>query len=263
MKQSAIVALASSTLALGLAASPARAEGGAAYSEPPPSLSAAVAAPAPAPLPADAPPLAPPPAERSSRPEITLGVGVRGMVLPSAGFDPYATTDALAQGSFLAEITLVKLGPASILLFAEYAIGARKASARGQEASLSLHRLAGGAETRVQIAKRFYLAAKLAPMAYHLRGTITDDALDRPLVSRTWTWGLDVAGGAGLLLGRTGERGASFWLTADLGFTFAGESSMSYAPAPSDEDPRTYGSVSLPPFKPAGGSGRFGFAVAF
>lgn len=262
MRASRLFALASS-IGLSLASTAARADQSPVAEAPaPPSMAVAAPADLPRPGPADLPP----PAAQSNRPEITLGVGVRASVFPSAGFDPYATTDAMAQGSFLAQITLLRFGPASILLFAEWGLGTRNAQARGQDASLTLHRLAGGAETRIALARRFYLDAKLAPMAYHLRGTIADSGLDRPLVSRAWTWGLDVSAGAGFLLGKTGKaeaRGVSFWLTADLGYTFAGEAAMSYAPAPSDEDSRTHGSVSLPPFKPAGATGRFGLSIGF
>ncbi|MFT3775841.1 MAG: hypothetical protein QM820_61640 [Minicystis sp.] len=82
-------------------------------------------------------------------------------------------------------------------------------------------------------------------------------------MSRTWTWGLDVSGGAGLLLGSTGPGGAKFWMTLDFGYMFAGESQMNYAPAASEEDPRKYGAVTLPAFKPAGGISKLGLSVAF
>jgi len=224
-----------------------------------PRVAVAVAAPAPAPARADDTPLP----VKSSRPEISLEVGLRGTLIPNPGFDPYASNDFLLQASAGAGLTVVRMGNASILLFAEYDGGTRRATARGQEASLALHRIGGAAETRFQLGRRFYLAARVAPAALHLRGSITDPTLDRPLVSRNWTWGLDASGGAGLLLGRVGARGARFWLTLDFGYRFAGESQMSYAPVASDEDPRKYGSVMLPAIRPAGPTSRMTFAVSF
>jgi hypothetical protein len=202
----------------------------------------------------------PPP---SSRPEFNVSLGLRGMLMPSRGFDPYATNNFLLQGSVGAGITVVRLGNASILLFAEYDGGARSATARGEQASLALHRLSGGAETRYQLGKRFHLAARVAPAAMFMHGSIEDSTLDRPLTASAWTWGLDVSGGGGLLLGSTGPRGAKFYVTLDFGYTFAGEKEMRYAPAASDEDPRKYGSVTLPAMKPAGATSRLGVAVAF
>jgi hypothetical protein len=203
------------------------------------------------------------PPQPSSRPEFNIFAGLRGMILPSRGFDPYATTNLLMQGSVGAGLTVVRVGNASILLFAEYDAGARSATARGEEASLALHRLSGGAETRYQLGRRFYLAARVAPAAMFMRGTIADTTIDRPLVASAWTWGLDVSGGGGLLLGSTGPQGAKFHLTLDFGYTFAGEAQMSHAPAASDDDPRKYGSVMLPAMKPAGATSRLGVAVAF
>jgi len=97
-------------------------------------------------------------------------------------------------------------------------------------------------------------------------GSIQAPSLDRPLVARPWTWGLDTVGGAGLLMGTAGSYAAPaarFWLTGELGYSFAGSAPMTYAPATSDTDPRQYGTLMLPAFKPAGGVGRLAVAVAF
>lgn len=199
----------------------------------------------------------------SSRPAITLGIGLRGMLMPSAGFDPFGKTDFLVQGSVTAGVTVVHVGNASILLFAEYAGGQRSGTARGESSSLALHRLGGGAETRYQLGRRFYLAARLAPVALRMLGSITDASLDRPLSSSAWTWGLDVSGGAGVQLNSYEPNGVKFLMTLDFGYSFAGESKMSYAPAATEDDPRKFGSVMLPALKPSGATSRLGFAVAF
>ncbi|APR81619.1 Hypothetical protein A7982_06968 [Minicystis rosea] len=205
----------------------------------------------------------PPSIEPSSRPELSINLGLRGMLLPNAGFDPYANNDALLQGSVGFGVTVWRMGHASILVFAEYDAGARSASARGDRAKLTLHRLSGGLETRYQLGRRFFLAARAAPAALYMAGSIDDPILDRPLVSRTWTWGLDVGGGAGLLLGSTGPRGAKFWATLDFGYMFAGERPMAYAPVADEDDPRKYGSVMLPALRPAGATSRLGLSIAF
>jgi hypothetical protein len=209
--------------------------------------------------PSDSP--APPPEEHRVRPEIVLGGGVRGTLMPSAGLDPFSKHDFFPQGSILAGLGLLRSGPAEIVLFAEWDIGTRMAEARGLDSSLTAHRISGGAETRLYLHRRFFFDAKLAGVAHHLRGSLTDPTLDRPLVSRAWTWGLDVSGGAGVVL--VNQRRLRMFLTLDLGYSFAGTASMSYAPKEDPDDPRQYGSVKLPAFKPAGPTSRLGIAFAF
>jgi hypothetical protein len=196
-------------------------------------------------------------------PEIDVSVGIRGMLLPSPGFDPYAGNDVLVQSAVTVGVSLLRAGHASVLLFAEWDLGSRSSSARGEDTSLMLNRFGGGVETRYQLGRHVYLSAKLAPAAFLLDGSITDPSLDRPLVAQAWTWALDASGGFGVLLGRTETRGVGFWVTGDLGYTWAGESAMSYAPAAEASDPRQFGSVMLPAMKPAGGMSRLGMAVSF
>jgi hypothetical protein len=211
----------------------------------------------------DAPAPQPAPVEPSSRPEISIGTGVRGSLLRSAGFDPYASNDVFFQGSVIVGMTVLRAGKADIMLSAQWDGGTRSASARGEDTSLSVHRFSGVAEMRYHLHRRFFLGAKLAPAAFYLSGSITDASIDRPLVTHKWTWGLDTTGGAGVLIGSTGPRGVKVWLTLDLGYTFAGEAQMAYAPAADSSDPRKYGSVMLPSFRPAALTSRLGMQVAF
>jgi hypothetical protein len=205
-------------------------------------------------------------APRGGRPEVNLSVGVRGMVLQGAGFDPYASSDLLGQASLSAGITALSLGRTSIVAAAEWDFGRRQATARGERTSLGVHRLGGFVEARFQVVRRLHLLVKVAPAAYHLRGSIETSVVDRPLVSRTWTWGLDTTGGVGFMFASTGPREAPtsrFWFTFEAGYAFAGKSAMRYAPASRDDDPRTFGPVELPALSPSGAVGRIGMAVAF
>lgn len=199
----------------------------------------------------------------SPGPDVHLTAGARGLLISSTGFDPYAGNDLLVQLGVGAGLTVLHAGSVSVLVFAAWDVGTRTASARGEEASLTLHRLGGGIETRWQPARRLFLSAKLAPAALHLRGTIADPSIDRPLVSRTWTWGLDASLGLGLLVAGAGARGTGFWLTGDLGYAFAGRSPMTFAPSPDGTDPRKFGAVMLPPLRPSGPLSRLGVALSF
>ena len=129
-----------------------------------------------------------------------------------------------------------------------------------------MHRLGVGLESRFQLARRLMLFAKIAPAAVHLRGTIDDAGPHRPLVSRTWSWSLDATGGVAVMFANTGPRAAPtsrFWFTGELGYGFAGQSDMSYAPEADDEDPRNYGAIMLPRSAPPASSARLAMVVSF
>jgi hypothetical protein len=108
--------------------------------------------------------------------------------------------------------------------------------------------------------------AKLAPAAVNLRGTIMDPGLSRPLVSRSWSWALDTTAGLAAMFARTGPREAPtsrFWFTGELGYGFAGQADMTYAPEPDAADPRKYGSIMLPGLRPSGALMRLAMLVSF
>jgi len=128
---------------------------------------------------------------------------------------------------------------------------------------MTIHRLAGGAETRWQLARRVFLSAKVAPSALYLRGSIADTSVERLLLSRTWTWGLDVSGGVGVLLVGASAHGTGLWVTGDLGYAFAGTSPMAFAPGSDVTDTRKFGTVMLPSLRPSGPVSRLGLAVSF
>ena len=199
-------------------------------------------------------------------PEVNLAFGFRVMNVTSAGLDPFATDNGVAQLSLAAGPTLLKRGPVSIAALAEWDYGTLDATARGDKTSLTMHRLGVGLETRFQLAYRLMMFAKLSPAAVNLRGTIDDPGFSRQLVSRTWSWSLDTTGGLAVMFASTGPRTAPtsrLWFTGELGYGFAGQSDMVFAPETDAEDPRKYGSVMLPALRPSGALGRMAMMVSF
>ena len=199
-------------------------------------------------------------------PEVNLAFGLRVMNVASAGLDPFATDNSVAQLSLAAGPTLLRRGPVSLAALAEWDFGTREATARGDKTSLSMHRIGVGLESRFQVARRLMLFAKIAPAAVHLRATIEDAGLMRPLVSRSWNWALDTTGGLAVMFANTGPREAPtsrFWFTGELGYGFAGQSDMSFAPEADAEDPRKYGSIMLPALRPSGVLARLAMVVSF
>lgn len=247
-------------------ATAARAEVDASAPPAPPPAGATADAVTPPDAPAPLVVAAPLPVKRRAGPEINLALGQRMAGFPSAGFDPYSENDAIVQLSLVAGPTFLTLGKVSFAALAEWDVGSKGSTARGDVSRITVHRLAVGIESRYELAERLSLFLKVSPGAYHLRGTIEDPGFDRPLVSRSWTYSLDATGGAALMFARVGTRAvprARFWFTGEAGYAFAGTSAMSFAPEESSDDPRHYGSIKLPDFRPAGPVGRLAFLVSF
>jgi Zn-dependent protease len=150
---------------------------------------------------------------------------------------------------------------------AEYDLGHHGATARGQQTSLVLHRLAGSILIDATIIRHLHTYARFAPGAIYLHGAIEDAALpERPLVSDAWTWAVDTTGGIAVLLGAVGADEApavGFWVTAEVGYCFTGEAQMSYAPEADGDDGRVFGSTRLPNVRPGGVVNRFALGISF
>ena len=199
-------------------------------------------------------------------PEVNLAFGLRMMRVASAGLDPFATNRTVTQISLVAGPTLLRSGPVSLAVLAEWDFGDKEATARGDKTALTMHRIGLGLESRFQLARRLMVFARVSPGAVHLRSTIEDAGLTRPLVSRSWNWALDTTGGLAVMIANTGPREAPtsrFWFTGELGYGFAGQSDMVFAPEADAEDPRKYGSITLPGLRPSGVLGRLAVAVSF
>ena len=200
------------------------------------------------------------------RPEINLALGFRAMAMPSAGLDPYATNDASSssrsprdQRSCAAALSPSRRWPSGTS-------APRSPPRAATPTSLTMHRLGVGLESRFQLASRFMIFAKLSPAAVHLRGSIERSWPRSALVSRSWSWALDTTAGAAVLFARSGPREAPtsrFWFTGELGYGFAGQSHMVYAPEANEDDPRKYGSIMLPALRPSGALMRLAMLVSF
>ena len=198
----------------------------------------------------------------------TAELGVRAMLVTNDGFEPFTNSEVSLLGQLVVagSITPLKFDPISIAIVPEYNVGARSGNVRGQESSLTLHRLAAGVRIDATITRHIHTYARVAPGAIYLHGSIRDAAIDRPLVSNAWTWGLDATAGVAILMGAVGDRkdpAVGFWLLAEYGYMFAGEQEMSYAPAEDEDDPRRFGNIDLPAIRPAGVVNRLAVALSF
>ena len=190
--------------------------------------------------------------------------GFRGQVITHRGMDPYSTGDYVSQVTLGAAFLPLRWGRLRLGVLSQYDMGSVDADTRGIPASLSIHRIGAGPYAQVSLGDRWRLSSRVIPGASYL-----DASFDEPsgkLSSQTWTWSLETSVGAALRLGSAGKPGdpkASFWLTADLGYTFAGTTDMSFGGDLEQDDPRDFGTVELPQISPRGFSQRLAFAVSF
>lgn len=192
--------------------------------------------------------------------------GIRAMNLKHSGYDPYSDSDAFVQHAVGFSFSPVRTRPLSLHFLAEWNLGASSAYARGAQTDLLVNRIALGVEARWMPKSRFYLYAKVVPAAVNLYATIDDYALGATLESSAWTYMIDTSGGAALRLGTAGKepgRTASFWLMMDWGYTFAGQTSMTFRPKEIEDDTRKFGAINLPSFQPSGFITRASFGVTF
>ncbi len=209
-------------------------------------------------------------------PEVPLGpyvphwmsaeIGVRNWVVFDEGIEPYTDTGFVAQGAFTLGFVPFHFGDFSIGLNAEYDVGRVAHHVRNIDSAVTLHRIGAGVLAQFRLSRlRFF--ARAMPAAWHAQGSLNDTDFERPLVADGWTWGVDATGGVAVRIGSAGgpsnDRHVRFWLLAELGYGFAGDMDMSYAPEEDDEDPRVYGSVDLPPVQPSGLINRLALAVTF
>ncbi len=195
---------------------------------------------------------------------LEVRVGARANWVTSAGFEPFQETDALAQGSFGASYAFARSGRLALLAGAFYDVGRARATTRGAEASLAVHRVSAGLEARYEWA-RLQPYARLAPGAVRLDARLDDAGGGPALESGNWAWSLDASAGAVFVLGPVGRRDAPLGrllVFAEGGYGFASSVSMAMAPEAPDEGARV-GAVPLPPLRPAGALLRAGAGFAF
>jgi hypothetical protein len=210
-----------------------------------------------------APPAKP---KRSIQRHVGFEAGMRTTVVLDEGYDPYSANDLLPH--FAGAVTWMPLraAPFSLGFVGEYNIGGRSGMARGDATSLLIQRASVGLQGRLALGSRVYAFAKAAPSVMYMHSSITDAAVDRSLTADAWTWGVDTTGGAAVMIGRAGDRDwpiLRVWIVGELGYAFAGKSEMVFSPEQQDDDPRMFGSVRLPGFRPAGVVNRLALALTF
>lgn len=211
-------------------------------------------------------------AKKPHRQHFSLGFGLRMGAVDGAGYDPYSRGDALATGTLFGTYspwpTNWATKPFSLHLAGEWDWGNSDAGARGVDSSLTVHRLSLGLEARYMPITRMRLFVRGMPSAIHVSGVLKDQSFEHELEAASWTWGVDVTGGAAARVGSIGPNDApivSFWIGLDMGYRFAGVTSMVLRPTGlTDADAtRRFGEIPMTPLDLSGFIARTSFSVAF
>lgn len=212
--------------------------------------------------------LPPEPAGPPHKQRFSLGLGFRGGVVSSPGYDPYSSNDSLPMASLHGTFTPWPTRPVAFSLVAEWDYGSSEATARGVPSSFDMHRVALGLESRYTPITRMAFFARVIPAAIRAGATVEDPYLANKLEASAWTWGVDVTGGAAVRVGAVGTNEnplVSFWLALDMGYRFAGTTSMRFRPGDLTEEDQTrrFGEIPLTDLDLSGFIGRFSLSISF
>ena len=204
------------------------------------------------------------PSSNANRPRLTVDGGFRMTIVDDSGFDPYATNDVLPSLSVAAGLLPFDSGKMSFGFGAEYTIGGHSAVARGANASLTIHHVSLGFVGRYAVSERLAFGARVAPGLDYLLASLDDASSDRVLGADAFTWVVDATAGLTLTMARPDADGAmGLYFVADAGYIFAGKADMVFSPETDSEEPRNFGTTTLPRLRPAGFTNRFALSLSF
>ncbi len=187
------------------------------------------------------------------QPIIEASLGARVSKVSSAGFDPFADSDDLAQVSLGLGGTVLRVQRLSLAAVGFWDYGERSSTARGSNSSLTVHRLSVGPELRYHLLPRLYLFAHVLPAFAHSKAALDDSVALATRSARHWTYGAD--GAVGVAFEAHAFRGAEplhprLWAIAEGGYGYLSSSRLRLAPesgqgAPERSAPIDLGSLSL------------------
>jgi hypothetical protein len=187
-------------------------------------------------------------------------IGVRTTYVTHTGFDPFATNDALIQGSLELSRRLWKQSALSVAAGIELDFGSRTATARGEETELDTWRLTVGPELRWNLIPQLFLYAQPAVGVSRSSARLADGTSGTDLHARSWDLALDGAAGAAFAFWDLRNRSSDlrFWVVGEGGYAWTDGSELSLSPdegsaAPERTEPLDFGELALrgPYFKVA------------
>ena len=165
-------------------------------------------------------------------------MGYRGSFVTNAGYNPFSTQDYFSQFSLGGSRTLINRGRFSFAPGLVWEYGSSNATARGDAASLSMHRLAVPLEGRMHFGGWGYAFLRAAPGVATQRAEI-DDSFSTALTKTRWLFSADVSAGYAWLLWPRAQPGATrLWLQSDVGYGWVAAERLTLGPDPSNSSQR-------------------------
>lgn len=208
-------------------------------------------APAPAPIPEARPAPAPEPEPTpSSPPDWNVNVGYRLTVVTSAGFDPFATNDALSQATLSLGRVFHRQDAISVAGVFTFDVGGRDATARGEATSMSALSFALGPEGRYQVAPQARLHLRPSFVVSRLYTSIDESSSQATLHANDWLFGFEAVAGGSIEVGEVADD-VGFSLLAEAGYAWTTAGSLRFQPdgddgaAPLRSEPLDLGELAL------------------
>ncbi|HTQ07641.1 MAG TPA: hypothetical protein VMI54_27480 [Polyangiaceae bacterium] len=183
-----------------------------------------------------------------------LGIGVREMFVTEKAYDPFSTDNVLPQVSLNLGRAFYASGPLSFAGLFVWDYGSTKATARGADASLAVHRLTAAAEARYHLFRRWYVFGRVAPGALHSAATLHDQVVGVDRESNAWVFTSDFSAGSAFEFAGD-ARGASTrpraWIGADAGYSWAESAKLDFKATGADSstparlEPLSFGELAV------------------
>jgi len=163
-----------------------------------------------------------------------LELGYRGSFVADSGLDPFSAHDLLPAVSLVATRTVFTRGRFSFAPGLAFESGSSTAKARGDAASLDVHRVAIPLDGSVHFGPWGYAFMRVAPAAVLAHAEITDTSAAGSLSDASWMFATDVSAGYAWLAWPWNEperMRMRLWLQGDAGYGFATRDRLLLAPS--------------------------------
>jgi hypothetical protein len=165
----------------------------------------------------------------------------------SPGFDPFAESDLLLQGSLGVSRSFLVSKPLSFAGVLAFDGGGRRATARGEVTSLQAYRLMLGPEARWHLLPELYLFGRPSAGVLRTVASLEEGSTGTTLYARDWLLALDATVGGALAFWDLRSKSQDFrpWLVADGGYGWAPSSELSLQPDADGSAPKRTASLEL------------------
>jgi hypothetical protein len=193
-------------------------------------------------------------------------LGYRGAFVSEAGYNPFSTQDYFAQVSMGGSRTVYTRGRFSVAPGFSWDYGRSSATARGDAASLEVHRLVVSLEGRLHFDAWGYAFARAAPGVALENAEVDEPTAPAALTKSRWLFATDLSAGYAFPLWPRAERWdptPRVWLQADGGYGWIAAQALNLTPDLSSSDQRLASGVDLGSLAMRGAFFRVAAAVSF